>query len=238
MVKKHLKRINSPKHWLIPRKGFKWVTRPMPGPHNLHASLPLGIVIKELIRLARTSKECRSILKRSLVCVNNIKRKNEKFPVGFLDKISIPSLNEHYCLLLNKKGFIALRLNADLDKGLCKITNKRNVSKAKIQLSFHDGSTLLTESKEFKVGDVIQLTAKKEVALHLPFKEGMLAYITKGRYRGALGIVKAIKQASMSRKGTAILSPINCPDKTEIETAKEYIFIIGRDSPAIDIAFQ
>ena len=44
--KKHLKRINTPRSWLLSKMGGINATRPNQGPHKLRECLPLSIVLR------------------------------------------------------------------------------------------------------------------------------------------------------------------------------------------------
>ena len=44
--KKHLKRINTPRSWLLSKMGGINATRPNQGPHKLRECLPLSVVIR------------------------------------------------------------------------------------------------------------------------------------------------------------------------------------------------
>ncbi len=44
--KKHLKKINTPKSWLLSKMDGIYATRPSQGPHKLRECLPLSIIIK------------------------------------------------------------------------------------------------------------------------------------------------------------------------------------------------
>ena len=47
--KKHLKRINTPRSWLLSKMGGINATRPSQGPHKLRECLPLSIIIRYTI---------------------------------------------------------------------------------------------------------------------------------------------------------------------------------------------
>lgn len=47
--KKHLKRINTPRSWLLSKMGGINATRPSQGPHKLRECLPLSIIIRYII---------------------------------------------------------------------------------------------------------------------------------------------------------------------------------------------
>ena len=63
----HLKRLAMPRTWPLPRKTTIWVTRPRAGAHSLERCMPLNIVIRDVIGLARSTREVRTILHLSLI---------------------------------------------------------------------------------------------------------------------------------------------------------------------------
>ena len=44
--KKHLKKINTPRSWLLSKMGGIYATRPNQGPHKLRECLPLQVILK------------------------------------------------------------------------------------------------------------------------------------------------------------------------------------------------
>lgn len=49
--KKHLKRINTPRSWLLSKMGGIYANRPSQGPHKLRECLPLSILLRFIIYL-------------------------------------------------------------------------------------------------------------------------------------------------------------------------------------------
>jgi len=70
MVKNHLSRLNAPTSWSIKRKVIKFTTRPSGGAHSLRESIPLSIVVTQLLKYARTRKEVKKILNEGKIFVN------------------------------------------------------------------------------------------------------------------------------------------------------------------------
>ncbi|TLZ94001.1 MAG: 30S ribosomal protein S4e, partial [Methanobacteriota archaeon] len=50
-VKKHLKRLPAPRSWSIPRKTHFWIVRPSPGPHGIGESVPLGSILRDMLKV-------------------------------------------------------------------------------------------------------------------------------------------------------------------------------------------
>ncbi|MEM3973016.1 MAG: S4 domain-containing protein, partial [Ignisphaera sp.] len=90
---KHLKRLAAPWFWPILRKEYKWVVKPSPGPHPIDRSLPLLVVIRDVLGLAETAREAKRIIFDGKVYIDGVVRKDYKFPVGVMDTISIPDID-------------------------------------------------------------------------------------------------------------------------------------------------
>src|SRR3989344_3893102 len=99
MGKNHLKRINMPKTWHIKRKGIKFITRPKPGQASMKLGMPISIIIKDLLGLAKTTREVKSILNVQEVLVDNKRRKERRYILGFMDVLSFPKIDKHYRMI-------------------------------------------------------------------------------------------------------------------------------------------
>ena len=107
-MSKHLKRYFAPKAWKIKRKGIKFVAKPSPGTHKIGMSLPLNIILRDILGYANSNREVKSILDKRNVSVDGIRRNDCRFPVGLFDVLSLNKLDEHFRVILDKKGKISL----------------------------------------------------------------------------------------------------------------------------------
>ncbi|RME55508.1 30S ribosomal protein S4e [Candidatus Woesearchaeota archaeon] len=234
MVKQHLSRLAAPKTWPIKRKGIKFVTRPSPGPHSLETSMPINVILKEVLKFAKTTSEVKKVLHDKRVLVNKKVVKDYKFPVGLFDVLEIANSKEAYRMVLSPTGkfkFIAIDSKESNLKPY-KITGKTILKGNKVQLNLDDGTNILVAKDNFKVNDTLYLSLdKKEIKEHLPFKEGMLIYILGGNKVSSVGKLSLIKTFKS-------LQPDNIIFKTkdgEFETRKNYAMVIGKDKPLIKI---
>ncbi|KAG4301476.1 hypothetical protein PCK1_002402, partial [Pneumocystis canis] len=81
-LKKHLKRINAPSHWLIDKLGGTYAPRPSPGPHKLRDCLPLIIFLRNRLKYALNSRETIAILMQRLIKVDGKVRTDHTYPAG------------------------------------------------------------------------------------------------------------------------------------------------------------
>lgn len=82
--KKHLKRLNAPKHWMLDKLTGTWAPKPSPGPHKTRECLPLIVFIRNRLKYALTNKETKSILMQRLVKVDGKVRTDTTYPAGFM----------------------------------------------------------------------------------------------------------------------------------------------------------
>merc|ERR1712096_289166 len=68
--KKHLKRLNAPKHWMLDKLSGVFAPRPTPGPHKLRECLPLCIFLRNRLHYALTYDEVKRITMQRLVKVD------------------------------------------------------------------------------------------------------------------------------------------------------------------------
>ncbi|TLZ94355.1 MAG: 30S ribosomal protein S4e, partial [Methanobacteriota archaeon] len=84
-MKKHLKRLSAPRSWSTPRKTDFWIVRPSPGPHAIGESVPLGSILRDMLKLCDSAREARHILNNRGVLIDGRVVTDPKFPVGLMD---------------------------------------------------------------------------------------------------------------------------------------------------------
>ncbi len=228
-MSKHLKRYFAPRTWRIKRKGITYVAKPSPGTHKINMALPLNIVLRDILGYANSNREVKFILEKRDVAVDGVRRKDCRFPVGLFDVLSLNDINEHFRVILDKKGKLDLIKIGKEESALklCKITGKRAV-KGKIQLHLYNGANIFAQDGSYKVGDAILLAKgkKKEIKEKVSLDKNVLIYLVGGKHTGQIGKVQDII-------GNRILYKTESGDV--VETLKEYAFPIGKDNPLISL---
>jgi small subunit ribosomal protein S4e len=202
--KKHLKRLNAPKSWLLHKLGGIWAPRPSTGPHKLRESLPVCLAIRNRLKYALTRRECMMIVARRLVEIDGKVRTDLNYPAGFMDTISIQKTQEQFRLLYDVKGRFVLHRITPEEGGykLCRVQNRSKAKKASIghnalatgqaavipYVVTHDGRTIRYADPAIKKHDVVKFDLKTGKVLgHLKFEVGNLAMITAGANVGRVG---------------------------------------------------
>lgn len=229
MVKSHLKRKNAPKTWPIARKERKWIVRPLSS-QPLEMCMPVSVFLREILKIAKTVKEVKTILNQKIVMVNGKIIKDPKYGVGFMDVLDLTSLKEKYRVLLNKQGRMVIRKIDDKEGSLIprKITGKKLIKGGKTQLSFSDGCSLLADAKNYKVGDTLVFENGK-IKEHLKFEKGALVLIVHGKQTAMCGKMEEVRTFAGTQPDNIVYSV----DGKSYETRKEYAMVIGKDKPVI-----
>jgi small subunit ribosomal protein S4e len=232
-VSRHQKRVAAPRSWPISKKTNIWVTKPNPGPHSLKQAIPLGVLIRDILKLTDNMRETKRVLNEGNILVDGIVRKDHKFPVGIFDVIQAPKLGASYRMLLDPRGRLRLNeLDVDEPKKPCKILNKTTVKDNKIQLNLHDGTNILA-SNDYKTRDTVILDIpEKSIYKHIKYEPGNLAVVIGGTHSGQLARIQEIKSVRSSRHNMVILSK---DDGTQFETIEDYVFIVGTDKPEFNL---
>ena len=222
MVKNHLKRLKVPRTWSIPRKSRTWITKPNPGPHKIENSLPLNVILRDILKYAKTTKEVKSILNKKDILIDKIPRKDHKIPVGLFDILEIPRINERFIILLDRKGRIhPIKITEkQAEIKYSKIIDKKVLKGNKVQINLYNGNNLISENKDYKVNETLVINLKdKKVLNSLKFEKGAIAYIISGKHAGNSGEIKAIKGRQVEMQTNEKL----------IRVPREYIFIIDKE---------
>jgi len=190
--KKHLKRLNAPKHWMLDKLLGSYAPKPSPGPHKQRECLPLVIFLRNRLKYALTGKEVLNILMQRLVKVDGKVRTDSTFPAGFMDVISIEKTGENFRLVYDVKGrFTIHRITAEEAKyKLLKVKKVQLGAKGIPFVVTHDGRTLRYPDPLIKVNDTLKFDLETgKVSEFIKFEVGNVATITGGRNMGRVGVI-------------------------------------------------
>ena len=232
-MSKHLKRLAAPRVLRIPRKERALTIRAAPGPHPLEQAIPLGLLIREYLGLCDTYKEARKIISNGDILVDSRKRKNYKFPCGFMDVVSIPKMRKNLRILYDRNGKLTLVSisESDAEWKLCRIQNKTILKRKKVQLNLHDGKNTLVEKDDYRTGDVLKIIFKENKIDDLfKFEKGTISMITGGTHVGEIASIEEVQMVASSKPNL-----VNLKGEKEFSTVADYVFPIGKSKPAINL---
>ena len=228
-MKAHLKRHSTPKTWPILRKAQTFITRPHPSGHKRSLSLPLIVVLRDVLGLARNAKEVALVLQEKEVLVDGKPRTGKRQSIGLFDVLSLPSLQQYFRVGIDRKGRLAMAPIGKKESTIkiCKVIRKGMVPGGKVQIGLHDGSSLLVDKAEVKPGDSVTLSLPDgKITGIIPLKVGAKIMLTSGRHGGTVGTVKQIEKSSLTFEG---------PQKKDIQTLKDYAIVVGEKQPLVTV---
>jgi len=242
--KKHLKRKPAPEFWPIHRKEAVWTVKPKPGPHPLSRCIPLALVVRDILELAKIRREAKTIISQGKIKINGKVQREELFPISLMDVISIPNSEKTYRVLPSEKGLILHPIGMDeAEFKLCRIENKTVVRGGHVQLNLHDGRSMLIrvddpkkpEEDVYQTLDTLKLSIpEQEFMAHMKLTVGAPAIIIEGKNVGKYGKITAIEEKP-SQKRRDLLVTIEDKNGNRFQTTLNFIFALGDTEPSISL---
>jgi small subunit ribosomal protein S4e len=230
---KKLKRQMAPLFWGITRKDKRFVITVKPGGHKKDVSIPTAVFIRDTLKLATSLREAKSVIYGGKVKVDGVVRNSLHHGIGLMDVVELEGVPDIYRLVPKDLTVLKpIKINpAEKTKKLLKVTRKVTIKDKKTQLGFHDGRTLVTDTK-VNVGDtcVVEVPGTKILNV-ITLEKGIQVMITSGVNAGRMGKLIELKP------GTFILpkrADVDLGDR-QIEIPADLVMAVGKDKPVIQI---
>lgn len=242
--RRHLKRKPAPRFWPIHRKEATWTVRPNAGPHPISGCIPLTLVLRDILGVAKTRSEAKTILHDGKIAVDGRVQREELFPTGLMDVIFISDVEKWYRVLPNEKGLFL----HPIDKGeamfkLCRIENRTVLKGGNGQLNLHDGRNIHIRTKDpnkpdenaFNTLDTLKISLPdQEIVNHIRLVEGALALIVGGKNAGKNGKIVAIEKRTGQKRKNSLVT-IEDEERSRFQTTIDCVFVIGDAKPQISL---
>jgi len=228
-VKKHLKRLPAPRSWSIPRKTHFWIVRPSPGPHGIGESVPLGSILRDMLKVCDTAREARHILNNRGVLVDGRAVTDPKFPVGLMDVLTLSQTKAHYRMLVDTRGRMSL---VGIEEGeatwkLCRVEDKTTVRGGKTQINLHDGRNLVLPKDSYKTGTTVKMNVPgQKVVEHYELSKGAPVLVTAGQHVGEIAHVLEVQRTRNPRANVVTFTE-------GFSTDIHKVFVVGTEGPTI-----
>ncbi|MCX8158691.1 MAG: hypothetical protein N3D20_00115 [Candidatus Pacearchaeota archaeon] len=188
----HLTRKASPTKLPIPKKGTKYLAR---ASSDIENSVPLVIAIRDILKLAKTTKEVKKMINSGLLKINGKKASHFNEAIKLFN---ILEADKTYRLtILPTKKFHFEETNEKMK--LCKVVGKTLQKKGKVQYHLHDGSNILT-SQQIPIGDSLYIDFNGKIKSHVPLAKNSEVFIFKGKYAGNKAKVESIDDKKIKIK--------------------------------------
>jgi small subunit ribosomal protein S4e len=236
----HLKRMASPWYWPIHRKEATWAPKPIPGGHRSSLCLPLELIIRDDLKLAKTRREVTSILSKGKVKVDGRARIERNLPVGLMDVVELADANAAYRVLpIERQGLSLVKIPKDEAKfKLCKVLRKTTAPGGITQYGTHDGRNLKAEAKEgqpadYSTNDTLRVSIPTQRVLsQIKFAKGNFALVIAGHNLGKNGKIVDIQKGTATRPAMVTIEDTS---GNKFDTMVDYTFVVGTDKPAIKL---
>lgn len=226
-----MKRLTAPRSWPVKRKASHWITKPSPGAHAVEDSIPVNVVLRDMLHICRTGAEVRAVIFEKGIMVDGKIVTSAKQGVGLMDVVTLPKSGAAYRMVMDRRGKLQL-VQIPKEKTawkLCCIEDKTVLSGGKVQLNLHDGRNILVEKDGYKTGDVLKIAVPdQKVMEHYSLSKGSLALITSGSNVGETAV---IDEYVITRLASENL--VKFKDGTS--TVKSNVFVIGAKVPEIEL---
>ena len=178
------------KFWPVAKKGTKYVAK---SSHNNSNSVPLAVLMRDVLKLVRTTKELKKVLNEKQIKVSGKEIRDTNYPIGLFDMITAGDKTFRVILGGNKK----FKMEESKDDGtkVIKIVGKKNLGKRGIQFNLMDGRNVLSNEKA-NVGDsVIYNYNDAKISKIIKMDKGSEGFVIKGKHAGVKGkIVDIVEQ--------------------------------------------
>ncbi|WP_292320499.1 30S ribosomal protein S4e [Caldisphaera sp.] len=237
-----IKAKTAPVFWPVPRKVRPWTVKPSPGPHKVEQSLPLMLVLRDLLKYAESGKEAIKIIAEGKIKVDGKVVRDYKYPLSVMDVLEIPENDEYYRVIPYPTDYLRLHKISKEEASIkpVRIENKTVVKGGNIQLNLSGGRNILIKLNEKEKKEVPYNTLdtlliglpNQDIKDHIPFQIGDSALIVWGKNVGRLGKLVSINK-QWGWKWTSIT--LEGKDGKKIQTALEYVLVVGKEKPVITL---
>jgi len=242
--RRHLKRKPAPEFWPIHRKESVWTIKPNAGPHPISHCIPLTLVLRDALGIAKTRSEAKTIIHEEKIMVDGKVQREELFPTGLMDVVSIRDVEKYYRVLPAENGLFFHPISKDEAAfKLCRIENKKVLTGGNVQLNLHDGRNVLVEVKDpkkpeedvFHTLDTLKISLpNQEILGHMKLAEGTSALIVSGKNAGKHGKIVAIEQRPSQKRKNSLVT-VEDKSGNRFQTTVDYVVVIGDKQPLISL---
>ena len=230
---KKLKRQMAPLFWGITRKDKRFVITVKPGPHKKNYSIPTAVFLRDTLKIVTSLREAKTSIYSGKVKIDGVVRKSLHHAIGLMDVVELENVSDIYRLVPTEGKILKpIKIKeSEKDKKLVSVTSKTTINKGKLQIGFHDGRSIITDTK-MSVGDtcLIQIPDGKILEV-IKLEGGSHGLVTRGVNSGQIGKIETIEEGTFILPKRVILS---LGDK-KIEIPADIIMTIGKEEPIIQI---
>ncbi|MGV7226317.1 MAG: 30S ribosomal protein S4e [Nitrosopumilus sp.] len=230
---KKLKRQMAPQFWGITRKDKRFVITVKPGPHKKDYSVPTAVFLRDMLSIVTSLREAKAAIYSGRVKIDGVVRKSLHHAIGLMDVVELQDVSDVYRLVPTEDKLLKpIKINeSEKSKKLVRVTSKTTMSKGKLQIGFHDGRSIISDTK-VSVGDtcLIQIPEQKIIEV-IKLETGSQGLVTRGNNAGQIGKIETIEEGTFILPKRVILTL----GERKIEIPADIIMPIGKGEPIIQL---
>ena len=237
----HLKRLAAPDYWPIHRKEEPWAPKPNPGAHRSAMCLPLELIIRDSLALAKNKREVSKVMANGKAKVDGRARIERNYPTGLMDVVEFADAGLAYRVLpVRGKGLAVVKITKEEAKfKLCKVLRKNTTRGGKVQYGMHDGRNIAPAAGEgespveYSTNDTLRISVPTQRVLnHIKCEKGNYALVTAGRNLGRSGKIVELQSGTATRPATVTIED---GAGNKFDTMLDYTFVVGTTEPTIKL---
>jgi len=233
---KKLKRQMAPQFWGIARKSKRFVITVRPGPHKKNYSIPTAVFLRDTLKIVTSLREAKAAIYSGKVKIDGVVRKSLHHAIGLMDVVELENVPDIYRLVPSEKKLLTpIKINeSEKSKKLVRVLSKTTINKGKMQIGFHDGRSLISDTK-LNVGDscLIQIPDLKILEV-IKLESGCQCMVTRGVNAGQIGKIETIEEGTfiLPKKVVLVLGD------RKIEIPFDIVMAIGKEEPVIQLKWS
>lgn len=230
---KKLKRQMAPQFWGITRKDKRFVITVKPGPHKKNYAVPTAVFLRDMLKIVTSLREAKAAIYSGKVKIDGVTRKSLHHPIGLMDVIELENVSDIYRLVPTEEKLLKpIKIKeSEKTKKLVRVTSKTTINKGKLQIGFHDGRSIISDS-DVSVGDtcLIQFPDQKILEV-IKLEAGCQGLVTRGVNAGQIGKIETVEEGTfiLPKRVVVILG------ERKIEIPADIIMPVGKEEPVIQL---
>ncbi len=230
---KKLKRQMAPQFWGIARKDKRFVITVKPGSHKKDHSVPTAVFLRDMLSIVTSLREAKTAIYSGRVKIDGVVRKSLHHSIGLMDVVELQDVAGIYRMVPTEDKLLKpIKINElEKTKKLVRVTKKTTINKGKLQIGFHDGRSIISDTK-VSIGDtcLIQVPDQKILEV-IKLEPGCQGLVTRGNNAGQIGKIKTIEAGTFILPKRVVLT---LGDR-KIEIPADIIMPIGKEGPIIQL---
>lgn len=220
---RHVKRLAVSTYPRIARKTATYLIRQHPGRHDRANSIALLAMLRDKLGLASRAKEARGMINEGKIEVNGRVIRDERYPIGFGDILTLKPTGESYSVGVGKNGAIKIdKIEGKAKEGrMLKVIDKYVARGNRQMLRLLDGSTV-ESAKGIAVNDSV-MVSKGKIEKTIKFETGARCLVIKGTHASESGTIAEIVKGSALRDATVRVDGAY----GRFETTVENVMVVG-----------